>query len=135
MVFRKKNKFNAKKTVIDGIKFHSDAEARRYANLKLWEKIGKISNLRLQVRYSCIVNGYVIGVYISDFVYEVDGKEVVEDVKGCDTDFSGWKRAHVEAQYGIKILVVDKHGAEKTRRKRKVVTVGEMLKRKEKKDG
>ena len=38
-------KYNARKTVVDGIKFDSKKEAARYSELKLMEKAGEIYNL------------------------------------------------------------------------------------------
>ena len=46
--------------------------------------------------------------YIADFKYFTDiegNRMVVEDVKGMDTPVSRLKRAIVEAQYGIRILL------------------------------
>ena len=108
---RKRSKFGNIITNVDGIKFHSKKEAHRYAELKLLEKANEIQNLRLQVPYPCKVYrdeggqiSTVIGKYIADFVYILNGEEVVEDVKGYRTDIYRWKKKHVEAQYGIQIL-------------------------------
>lgn len=80
-----KNKFNAKRTEVDGFVFHSKKEAQRYGQLKMLEQTGQISNLKLQVPYPLKVNGALITTYIADFVYDEDGREVVEDVKGKRT--------------------------------------------------
>ena len=40
------SKYNSRKTVLDGIKFDSVKEAKRYAELKLMERAGVISHLR-----------------------------------------------------------------------------------------
>lgn len=79
------NKFGAKK--YNG--FDSKAEYDRYVILRLMERAGKISDLRTQVRYNLIPSQHRDGKiiekpcdYIADFVYEMDGKTVVEDVKG-----------------------------------------------------
>lgn len=88
----KQNKYRNKITELDGIKFHSAKEAKRYAELKLYEKGGLISNLQLQVPFQLIeplvINGkrHRAIVYYADFVYTEDGKRVVEDVKGMQTD-------------------------------------------------
>ena len=87
------NKFKNQKTVIDGIVFASGFEAERYSSLKLLEKAGAISNLRMQVPYELIPsfthNGkkYRNCVYKADFVYidNRDGHEIVEDTKGYVT--------------------------------------------------
>ena len=85
-------KYHAKKTELDGITFDSKKEANRYAELKLLERSGAIHNLQRQVRYELIPaqkkDGKTIERachYIADFVYEDNGKTVVEDVKGYRT--------------------------------------------------
>ena len=90
----KKTKYNNKITELDGIKFHSRKESMRYGQLKLYEKGGLISDLRLQVSYELIpklvINGKTERAikYIADFVYfdTVHKVEIVEDVKGMITD-------------------------------------------------
>ena len=42
------NKYNARKTVVDGIKFDSKMESQMYQQLKVLEKAGVIKNLKLQ---------------------------------------------------------------------------------------
>lgn len=96
------NKYNAKKIVVDGIKFDSKKEAERYSELKLLERCGAIKDLELQKKYilipahyevipQCGKNGVVENkrkcierscTYKADFVYTENGETVVEDVKG-----------------------------------------------------
>ena len=97
----KENKYNARKCEYDGLKFASEKERDRYIFLRSRERSGVIHNLRLQVRYELFPDEYedvvvhlktkdktvrrrsYIGVsYTADFVYEKDGRDVVEDVKG-----------------------------------------------------
>ena len=47
----KRNKFNAKKTVIDGITFDSGREALRWCDLRMMELSGVINCLQLQVPF------------------------------------------------------------------------------------
>lgn len=73
---------------MDGIRFASKKEATRYRELKLLESAGKISDLRLQVRYNLVPPKKPLrGVdYIADFVYlDADGQIVAEDTKGVRT--------------------------------------------------
>ena len=85
------SKYNAKKTVIDGIEFDSAKEAKRYAKLRALEDAGKIQGLSLQVPFDLLPSFECDGVkyrgmrYIADFVYCRDGKQVVEDCKGFKT--------------------------------------------------
>ncbi|GAA0767009.1 MULTISPECIES: DUF1064 domain-containing protein [Bacteria] len=80
---RPRNKFGAKRTEIDGIKFDSIGESKRYLVLKARLERGLISDLRLQKSYA-LTNpntGMKYGRYIADFVYFENGQEVVEDFK------------------------------------------------------
>lgn len=119
----KRSKYRAKPTTVDGVRFHSLGEARRYQELRLLEKAGEIESLELQpvfVLKAPLTTGTfrgaaramagelpTIGKYIADFKY-YDGKAggwIVEDFKGMDLPLGKWKRKHAEQQYGIKVLV------------------------------
>lgn len=97
------HKYGAKATTVDGHRFASQAEARRYGELKLLEKAGEITNLELQPKYPLLVNGVVIAHYVGDFRYHVKGLPVVEDVKGVKTPLYRLKKKMLRAQYGIEI--------------------------------
>lgn len=111
MAVKPRSKYGATPTTVDGIRFHSAKEARRYGELKLLEKAGEIHGLRLQPRYPLMVVGEAteqrgqVGTYIGDFAYSERGSaaEIVEDVKGFKTPLYKWKKKHVEVQYGIVI--------------------------------
>ena len=85
------SKYNAKKTVVDGIEFDSAKEAKRYTKLRALEEAGKIQRLRLQVPFELVPSFECDGVkyrdmkYVADFVYYRDGKQIVEDCKGVKT--------------------------------------------------
>jgi hypothetical protein len=126
-VIKRRHKYGAKRTEVDGILFDSQKEARRYVELKLAEKAGEIRNLRLQPEFLLTAelmlgdisrerDPAVVGKYRGDFAYEErlvpkggpvglrrEWREVVEDVKGFDNPLSRWKRRHVQAQYGITV--------------------------------
>ena len=74
-------KYNAIPTVIDGIRFDSKAEARRYQQLILLERAGEITGLEIHKRFRL----HAGIVYECDFLYEENGKKVAEDVKGMET--------------------------------------------------
>jgi len=99
------NKFRAKRCEIDGIKFASKAEAKRYLELKLLEKNKRIKGLALQVSYPLVVNGFKICTYIADFVYQEDGKTIVEDKKGMILPIFKLKMKLMKALYGIDIRI------------------------------
>lgn len=90
----KPNKYRAKKCTVDGITFDSKKEAERYKELKLFEKIGDISDLELQPAFELqpkfrAASGkmYQRIVYKADFSYidNATGCRIYEDVKGMPT--------------------------------------------------
>lgn len=99
----KRNKFNAKKTEVDGITFDSKREAHRYQDLKIAERCGVIKDLQRQVVYALRVNDMHICSYRADFQYVEDGDIIVEDCKGVRTREYQIKRALMKAIYGIDI--------------------------------
>jgi hypothetical protein len=98
------------KLSVDGIQFDSKREARRYAQLRMLEKAGEITDIRRQVQYELIPGRYEYVptgevykrgerkgqpkmhrvcierpvYYIADFYYRdtATGAEIVEDAKG-----------------------------------------------------
>jgi hypothetical protein len=104
MIVYSNNKYhNIPTKTADGILHDSRKEARRWCELKLLEKAGKITDLERQVKFELIPAQYEtyerygkdgkrlkdgrrrveLSVdYVADFVYTKDGKQVVEDVKG-----------------------------------------------------
>ena len=99
-VVKKKNKYNATKTKIDGIKFDSIGESRRYAELKLLERAGAITALELQPRFELQPTFKKNGkthrsiTYTADFKYiDNKGNTIIEDFKGFETrDFKMRKK-------------------------------------------
>lgn len=101
------HKYNAKQTVVDGIKFPSKREAQRYCELKVLEKAGKIKRLELQVRFPLFVAGVKVATYIADFCYYDESRRIVEDCKGFLTPVYRLKKKMFEALYrnqNLKIL-------------------------------
>lgn len=84
-------KYRNKKVQIDRYIFDSILEAKRYRQLALLERAGKIKDLQLQVPFllqeSFRKNGktYRKIEYIADFVYTEKGKTIVEDTKSLAT--------------------------------------------------
>jgi hypothetical protein len=104
---RKPHKYHARPCVVDGERFDSQAEARRYTGLQLLERAGAITHLIRQPRCRLSVGNTEIGSYRADFAYlDPDRGLVLEDVKGVDTPLSTWKRRHVAAQYGIVVDLI-----------------------------
>lgn len=103
-----RNKYGAKPTIVDNIRFHSKRESERYLELKLLERANKIRDLIRQPKFPIHAEGKKICTYIADFTYWDNDKNcmVVEDVKGCDTALSRIKRKLVEAIYAIEIEII-----------------------------
>lgn len=83
--------------------FASKKEARRHGELLLLQKIGEISDLKTQVYYDLSVNGQMICAYAADFVYNENGRTIVEDVKGFRTPVYRLKAKLMKAIFGITI--------------------------------
>lgn len=99
------NKYRNKKVQVDMYVFDSIAESRRYKELKLLEKAGKIQNLELQPHFllqeAFKKNGRTFRKieYIADFKYTENGRTIVEDVKGIQTDVFKLKHKLFEKKY------------------------------------
>lgn len=99
------NKYRNKKVQIDRYVFDSIKEGQRYRELAILERAGKISKLELQPRFllqeSFRKNGktYRKIEYVADFQYIENGKTIVEDVKGMQTDVFKLKHKLFEKKY------------------------------------
>ena len=99
------NKYRNKKVQVDMYVFDSIAESRRYKELKLLERAGKIQSLELQPHFllqeAFKKNGRTFRKieYIADFKYIENGKIIVEDVKGIQTDVFKLKHKLFEKKY------------------------------------
>lgn len=103
----RRNKYGNKLAVVDGIRFASQREARRYVELKLLQQAGEISDLKLQPRFTIMVNGVKVCTYTADFSYRNSrGEFVVEDVKGVRTRDYKLKKRLMLAVYGIQVVEV-----------------------------
>lgn len=103
-------KYKSKKTTVDGVTFDSKKEAKRYQELRILEKTGEITDLQRQVKYELIpaqrIDGRVVErkvEYVADFVYQQDGKTIVEDTKGFRTKDYIIKRKLMLWVHGIRI--------------------------------
>lgn len=90
------NKYNAKKTEVDGIWFDSKREAARYGELKMLknsqEYTERITGLKLQPEFVLQESfkdshgkTHRAIKYRADFEYYQNGHHIVEDVKGKET--------------------------------------------------
>lgn len=92
-------KYRNEPTVVDGIRFPSKREARRYCVLLLLAKAGEIEDLERQPRYPLIVEQVAIATYVGDFAYKERGQPICEDVKGMATDLFKLKARLFTALY------------------------------------
>ena len=100
------SKYHAKKVEIGGRVYDSKKEAKRAAVLEQQERYGIITGLRKQVTFE-LQPGYTNNqgkkihpiTYIADFVYNKEGKIIVEDTKGYRTDTYKLKRKMFEYIY------------------------------------
>ena len=119
----RRSKYNNKEMYVDGIRFQSTKEGRRYCELQLAQKSQPraVWHLRLQVDVPLRgPNGGKISTYRADFVYsrtdnppcilDEDGKllaftehAVVEDTKGVCTPEYKLKAKLFEDEYGFPI--------------------------------
>lgn len=109
-----RSKYHSKKITRDGETFDSMKEYRRFCELSLLEKAGKVTDLKRQVKFVLLpsqkVDGKVVErpvTYIADFVYENEsGRVVVEDTKGFKTKDYIIKRKLMLYVHGVQIQEV-----------------------------
>jgi len=104
------SKYHSKKVKKNGQTFDSLKEYRRFCELTLLEKAGKITDLQRQVKFELIPSQRIGGKvaeracnYVADFVYIENGEKVVEDTKGFRTADYIIKRKLMLYVHGIKI--------------------------------
>jgi hypothetical protein len=116
------SKYGAVAITVDGIRFDSKREARRYRELLLLALSGEIQALELQPRFPLnVVELFKVagsdpipivtcGHYTADFRYVVagSGEVVIEDVKAPATRTTAYKlrKRIVEAVHGVSICEV-----------------------------
>ena len=110
---KRAHKYGAEPVTVDGIRFDSKLEARRYCELVLLQKAGEIAFFLRQVPIHLpggvtyridfmilrpMLGAKVLGCYLISF----------EDCKGHDTQAGKNKIKQAEALYGIKVELVRK---------------------------
>jgi len=103
--YQSRNKYHAIPTEVDGIKFASRAEARRYGDLSLLLNAGLISELVCHPKFEIKINGMHVCYYVADFQYLEGGELVVEDVKSAATVTKLYrlKKKLMKACHGISV--------------------------------
>jgi hypothetical protein len=107
---KRRNKYGAESSWIDGIRFASKAEAKYYKMLKYRERLGEVTDVRLQEPFVVLgPKGQVVTTYRADFCFwdVKEGRQRVIDVKGIQTPTFKLKKRVVEAFLGITIELAD----------------------------
>lgn len=98
-----KSKYKNTRTVVDGIRFASQKEAKRYKDLQLLQAAREVQFFLRQVPID--LPGKVR--YFIDFiVFWKDGRISFEDVKGMKTPVYKIKKKQVESLYPIEITEI-----------------------------
>lgn len=108
------SKYHATPCVVDGVRFASKAEAKRWQELVLLQKAGYIRDLKRQVPFVLAPAEVIQGrkrpalKYVADFVYFDVGKgqTITADVKGFETRDWRIKQHLMKSVHGIDISVI-----------------------------
>lgn len=99
----RRHKYGAKATVVDGYRFDSKGEARRYTELTTLRTAGEVAFILRQVPFH-LPGGVKL---VLDFViFWTNGLVTFEDFKGVQTESFKAKRKMVETLYPIDIEIV-----------------------------
>lgn len=109
------SKYGNQPVVLDGIRFDSKAEGEQYLALKLQQEAGLISDLTLQPHFLLLPAKTYDGrreraiFYVADFSYREDGRLIVAEVKGYETETWRLKRRlflHLWPTHELRIIKV-----------------------------
>lgn len=107
---KKPSKYRNTPTEVDGIRFDSKKEAKRYKELRLLLKRGIIGQLARQVEYELNAGGTHSLIYMADFVYvdAATGVTIVEDVKskGTSTPLFRKKKKLMKRLFNIEVRIL-----------------------------
>lgn len=105
---KRPNKYGNQFTIVDGIRFDSKAEAKRWGELRLLERANQISDLERQYRFKLAIGDQLIATYVADFRYfdRVKSEWVVEDVKGVRTAEFKIKAKLMKALHRVEVVEV-----------------------------
>ena len=98
----KKNKYNAKKTNVDGIFFDSKKEAEYYNSLKLLVRAGELDSFGRQTRFVVTEGDDKTRAteYVTDFILLFPDKTYkIVDVKGVKTEVFKLKMKSLKEKY------------------------------------
>lgn len=103
----KPRKYKNEPVVIDGMRFDSKLEGRRYEELKALQRVGKIRYFLRQVPFHLPGNlRFVVDFQIHWGSGLFDGGVTYEDAHGADTRIKTMKLKQVKALYGVEVRLV-----------------------------
>ena len=99
------NKYHAVRTWSElcGRWFASKAECRRGEELRMLELAGEITDLEYQPKFKLCDKPKI--TYSADFIYEENGKVVVEDVKGKLLRETRVKLVWLKEKYNVEVIL------------------------------
>ena len=100
-------KYNARRVVTEEGAFDSQREHKRWGDLKLMERAGKVKDLKRQVKFELIprIGKFRPIFFVADFTYRtISGDLVVEDSKGYRNRLYLLKRRLMLWRHGIDIF-------------------------------
>jgi len=100
------NKYGAKKTEYNGVKFDSKKEADYCRDLDYKILLKEVISYEKQVRIRCEVNGKKICDYIIDFIVTYPDRVEYVDVKGFKTPVFNLKKKLVESLHPFEIIII-----------------------------
>lgn len=106
----RRNKYNAQKTMYNGVMYDSKWESRVAYKLDMLRKAegkDRVTDIERQVHFSFDHNGVHICKYVCDFkVTFADGRIEYWDAKGVEMREGRIKMKLMEAYYGIKVKLI-----------------------------
>jgi Protein of unknown function (DUF1064) len=103
---RQRGKYGNQPITVDGHRFDSKLEAKRYGELKLLLLAEAIEDLRIHYPWELHVSGIRVCAYVCDFDYLLEGKRYIEDCKGMLTQIYQLKKKMIAAEYGLDIIEI-----------------------------
>jgi len=108
---KRANKYGAKPQVVDGVRFDSKRELRRWGELQIRERAGEISKLERQVTYVLAPSVKIEGEsrarpalrYKADFRYVEAGQTIVADAKGHADEAFRIRQHLMKSVHGIDV--------------------------------
>ena len=117
-----RSKFRNVSMEVEGFKFDSKLEMRRFGELQTMQAGGLISELKVHPEFALHAptsSGQLerVGSYIADFSYQRNGKLCCEDCKSAPTRrlaMFRWKVHHLKLEYNLDVIEISRRHREPT---------------------